>query len=158
MHQNCEPPIDEKKVRNMAKWLNTQEAQIEIAEESEPIKIAKLEDVEVLGMPDYIVPDCKLGEIFYDKLAHLFPIDFGWISLIHAAGVLVPPTPRTGLVVSSSDDLTNFYTALVGPTNCGKTTAWTHARLALGIREETMNYINLKSGSAETLFENIQKE
>jgi hypothetical protein len=130
--------------------------QIEVIE-PDSIKLASIEDLEVVGMPDSVVPDGVLGEIFYDKLANLFPIDFGWISLIHAAGVLVPIAPRGTTAVSSSDDLTNFYTALVGPTNCGKTTAWTHARLALGIHEQTNNYINLKSGSAETLFQNIQK-
>jgi hypothetical protein len=59
-------------------------------------------------------------------------------------------------VVSSNDNLTNFYTALVGPSNCGKSTAWTHARTALGIHEGTKNYSLLKAGSAETLFINIQ--
>jgi hypothetical protein len=132
------------------------QSQVEV-NEPEPLKLASIEDLEVVGMPESVIPeDSVLGRIFYDKLANLFPIDFGWVSLIHAAGVLVPVTPR-GTVVTSNDDLTNFYTALVGPTNCGKTTAWTHARLALGIHEETHNYINLKSGSAETLFENIQK-
>jgi bifunctional DNA primase/polymerase-like protein len=132
------------------------QSQVEV-NEPETLKLASIEDLEVVGMPESVIPeDSVLGKLFYDKLANLFPIDFGWVSLIHAAGVLVPATPR-GTIASSNDDLTNFYTALVGPTNCGKTTAWTHARLALGIREETGNYINLKSGSAESLFENIQK-
>lgn len=131
-------------------------AQIEVTE-PEPFKLASIEDVEVVGMPDAVVPDCRLGEIFYDKLSTLFPIDFGWISLVHAAGVLVPITSRSGVMVSSSDDLTNFYTALVGPTNCGKSTAWTHARLALGIHEGTKNYVDVKSSSAESLFTNIKE-
>ena len=130
-----------------------------VVEVSEPeIKLASLEDVEVLGMPDDIVPECRLGEIFRDRMSHLFPIDYGWLSLIHCAGVLVPPTPRNGLTASGSDDLTNLYSALVGPTGSGKSASWTYARQCLGINSATKNFYDVKSGSAETLFKKIQEE
>jgi hypothetical protein len=130
-----------------------------VVEVSEPeIKLASLQDVEVLGMPDDVVPDCRLGEIFHNRLSHLFPIDYGWLSLIHSAGVLVPPSPRSGLIASDSDDLTNLYTALVGGTGTGKSASWTHARQCLGITSETKNFYDVKAGSAETLFKKIQEE
>jgi hypothetical protein len=133
------------------------ESVVEVSEPEE-IKLASLQDAEVLGMPDDIVPECRLGEIFRDRMSHLFPIDYGWLSLIHCAGVLVPPSPRNGLIASDSDDLTNLYTALVGPTGSGKSASWTYARQCLGINSETKNFYDVKAGSAETLFKKIQEE
>jgi hypothetical protein len=124
----------------------------------EKFKLASLEEAEILGIPDDIVPDCRLGEIFRDRMSHIFPVDYGWLSLIHCAGVLVPPSSRNGLVASDSDDLTNLYTALVGPTGSGKSASWTYARQCLGINSGTKNYYDVKSGSAETLFKKIQEE
>jgi hypothetical protein len=126
--------------------------------EPEPFKLASIEDVEVVGMPDEVVPDCRLGEIFRNRLSLDFPIDYGWISLIHAAGVLVPQSPHAGLISSDSENLTNFYTALVGPVNSGKTQASDWARKALGVVEGKPNYFLVKAGSAETLFENMIKK
>jgi hypothetical protein len=126
------------------------------ADEPEPFKLAKIEDTEVLGMPDSIIPDCRLGEIFRERLSCDFPIDYGWIALVHAAGVLVPPSPRSPLTVSDGDDLTNFYTALIGPVNSGKTQAANWARFALGITDHKPNYFRVKAGSAEGLFPSLQ--
>lgn len=108
-------------------------------------------------MPDTVVPDCKLGEIFYNRLSSDFPIDYGWIALIHAAGVLVPPSPRSPLTISDGEDLTSFYTALIGPVNSGKTQAANWARFALGITDGKPNYFLVKSGSAEGLFPALEK-
>lgn len=173
VHENCEAPIDEKKVIQMAEWLNKQDtselgkptvyvsggvAGVQVAKaEPEPFKLAKIEDLEVLGMPDSIVPDCKLGEIFYNRLGSDFPIDYGWIALVHAAGVLVPPSPRSPLTISDGEDLTSFYTALIGPVNSGKTQAANWARFVLGITDGKPNYFLVKSGSAEGLFPALEK-
>jgi Bifunctional DNA primase/polymerase, N-terminal len=174
-HEFCAGPIDDSKVKAMARSVGPYapgtpsigtttiggrlpgESVVEVSEPEE-IKLASLQDVEVLGMPDDIVPDCRLGEIFRDRMSHLFPIDYGWLSLIHCAGVLVPPSPRNGLIASDSDDLTNLYTALVGPTGSGKSASWTYARQCLGINSETKNFYDVKAGSAETLFKKIQEE
>jgi Bifunctional DNA primase/polymerase, N-terminal len=131
------------------------QSQVEV-NEPEPLKLASIEHLEVVGMPDDIIPDCRLGKIFYDRLANDFPIDYAWIALVHAAGVLVPPSPKSPLVVSDGEDLTNFYTALIGGTNTGKTQAANWARFCLGITENKPNYYFVKSGSAEGLFPTMQ--
>jgi Bifunctional DNA primase/polymerase, N-terminal len=150
--KNCDNPTPgHSKIHTVAEWVcGKQSAAVEFVEE--PIKLASIEDVEVLGMPDDVVPDSRLGELFYEHMSADFPIDYGWIALIHAAGVLVPPTCAGGIMAGVDEDMTNFYTALVGPVNSGKSQATTWARRFIGITDTSTNYLEVKAGSAEGLW------
>jgi len=156
----CIPPLsseeDLKEIHNLAQSVTTPE--INTTESEIVVKdIASIKDIELEDTPDKVLVG-RLGEICRSRMLKHFPVAYAWPSLVTAAGIQVPMSPRpTGLTVGDDDDLTNFYTGLVGPVHSGKSQAIEWGAKLMGIFR-TKNYLETKAGSAEGLFDKIRKE
>ena len=131
----------------------------DLGTQPDALNVIDIADIEVTDMPESVLCG-RLGEI-YRKRLNVFPIAYGWHSLVTAASVLVPPLPppqAKGLVIANEDDsLTNLYTALVGPVHSGKSQSVEWGAKVLNIYN-TPHYTETKAGSAEGLFKRIQNE
>jgi DnaB-like helicase N terminal domain len=93
-------------------------------------------------MPEDVL-DGRLGEICESRLVGL-PRSYAWISLVCAAGVLVPQQSKLR---------TNLYGCVVGPVGSGKSVSTTRAPAILGIEKPRLE--KTLAGSAEGLLEKI---
>jgi hypothetical protein len=102
-------------------------------------------EINTQDMPDTVLSG-RLGEICQRQLND-FPIAFSWTAIITAASVLVP-APTLPFLRS------NVYSALLGPSQCGKSACYMHAFHVLGIAEPLL--LKVSSGSPEMLAELLE--
>ena len=146
--RRCQPPLDESSVRTIAKSVGRYEPHAEAggnnsgtAAPDDPVVVSE-EAISLPDMPQSVL-DGYLGSIYNERMKD-FPIAFGWLSLLAAAGVRVRGTGPLR---------TNLNVALVGPPHCGKSVAIERANYYLDLKPPAL--APLKSGSAEGLLAKI---
>jgi hypothetical protein len=164
VHEHCEPPIDDDKVRACARSICNYDkgdtaSRIVISSANSADEVLAVEgDAQILDMPPNVIPDCVLGTIARDYMSHI-PLAYSLPALLTVGGTMVPPPERTineSIAISQgAGSQTNLYTALIGPINSGKSQAIVHAVGNLGLHPS--RYDITKNGSAEGLFKKLAR-
>lgn len=169
-HQNCALPLDEKKIRQVARstsgWEEGGNTELVMNQKPDvvPPSTSELETVEVFDpktaeawQTEDMSPSVmtgRLGEICFKRMLKDFPIAYAWPALIAAAGAMVPQIPQEGSFIQQSN-LVNSYTALVGPVHSGKSQAIYWATRLVGLPDA--HYSDIKAGSSEGLLMKLAK-
>jgi hypothetical protein len=163
VYENCEGPIDDRKVKAVAASICKYEkgnttallipgASVAVVEPNEPEGIIEsVEEDEAADMPE----NCITGNVLSDVLNSYmkdFPRAYAWPALLTAAGALVPINEH---IIGNQ---TSLFTALIGASHSGKSTAIEHARYNLGITNGSPHYASPKSGSPEGFFKDQMKK
>jgi hypothetical protein len=169
-HEECEAPIDNEKIRQVARsfgkyevgknydLLPTQQPQNQQVEEVEVVAVYDPKTAEAWQTSDMSinVMSGRLGELCDRVMLKHFPVAYAWPSVIAAAGVMVPREPVVeGTFLKQADVMTNSYTGLVGPVHSGKSQAIHWATQAIGLTEGF--YSDTKAGSSEGLLAKIAR-
>jgi hypothetical protein len=100
--------------------------------------------------PDVL--DSRLGEICLKRLDK-FPIAYAWPALVSAAGTMIPLAQPDPGVVMSGDQMTNFFTGLIGPVHSGKSQAISWANQVIGLYPKM--YSQVRAASSEALLKKL---
>jgi hypothetical protein len=154
VHENCEGPIDENKVKAVARSICNYEKGNTTAlliTGSTPVEeeVLDIDDTaQIPDMPEDAIVGGSLADICSTFMGN-FPRAYAWPTILTVAGAMVPPQEH---VLGTQ---TNLYCALVGPVGSGKSQAIEHARRQLGLPID--RYTDVKAGSAEGLLSKISE-
>lgn len=172
VHKHCEPPIDDAKVRQVARSFEkydegtpqeqipelelNQKPDVEGTIEVVPVYDPKAGEAWQKSDMSLAVMNGRLGELCDQRLLKYFPVSYAWTSLISVASVMVPKiVVGPGSYLTEDDSMVNSFTGLVGPVHSGKSQAILWAKKLLGISES--NYTDVKAGSSEGLLKKLSK-
>lgn len=175
-HENCAPPIDDQKVKTMARSICNfpigvpKELQVgteapgaaaptlvEVREVRQIKPLVKKEDI----LQEAALASTRLGDMYTEIFQpNGWPLEMALPSLVAAASVLVPPPPKQeGILLD--ENATGAYVGLIGPLHIGKSQCIEWGAKAVGIYTPSIdggpNYANLKFGSAEQLFKYLSQ-
>jgi Bifunctional DNA primase/polymerase, N-terminal len=181
-HKHCAPPVDEDKVKQIARSMGnyeegTQYNEILLNQKGAVLVGGRLPEVRVdaveeeqpkipmFTLPPSALTSSRLGDIYADIFQpNGWCLEMALPALATAASVIVPRMPRSnsgadGLLLTD-DPMVNLYTAQIAGVGVGKSQVDKWAAKALAIwnnSDKGEHYYSIKTGSAEQLMNLIYR-